>query len=259
MTTATQLQAPPAGQRLDGMHTAVLGPTGGLGRAIAVELARAGGEVHLIGRRPDELNRLAADLRSLGSQATVQVIDLDDLGQLQAAVAGLPALDVFVNAVGINIPRPVLEVTVEQVDTMLAVNVRAAFFALQAAARRLVDDGRPGSLITISSQLGHVGCAGRSVYAATKHAVEGLTKSLAVELAPHRVRVNTVAPTFVRTPMTAAAFEDDDFTASITARIPLGRLGTPEEVAAAVLFLAAPTSSLVTGTSIIVDGGWTAQ
>lgn len=259
MTTATQAHAPPTGPQLDGMHAAVLGPTGGIGRASAIELAGAGAEVHLIGRRPDELNQLADELHERGAPATVHVIDLTHPGQLQAAVAGLPALDVFVNAVGINIPRPVLDVTVEQVETMLKVNVGAAFFALQAAARRLVDDGRPGSLITISSQLGHVGCAGRSIYAATKHAIEGMTKSLAVELAPHRIRVNTVAPTFVRTPMTAAALDDDEFAASITARIPLGRLGTPEEVAAAVLFLAAPTSSLVTGTSIIVDGGWTAQ
>jgi NAD(P)-dependent dehydrogenase (short-subunit alcohol dehydrogenase family) len=164
-----------------------------------------------------------------------------------------------VNAAGTNIPEPFLQVSERSLDALLEVNVKGTFLAAQAAARRMVAGGRGGAIVNLSSQMGHVGAAGRSVYCATKHAVEGLTKALAVELAPHGIRVNSVAPTFVETPMTAPFLADEAFRAEVTGRIPLGRIGTVSDVTGAVVFLASPAACLVTGTSLVVDGGWTAQ
>ena len=164
----------------------------------------------------------------------------------------------LVVSAGTNIPEPLLDVTEEHLDALLALNVRAVFVTVQAAARRMVDAGG-GSIVLLSSQMGHVGAAGRTVYCATKHAVEGLTKAAAVELAPHGVRVNAVAPTFVETPMTAPFLADPAFREEVEGRIPLGRLGRVEDVAAAVVYLVSDAAALVTGTSLLVDGGWTAQ
>jgi len=158
----------------------------------------------------------------------------------------------------VNIPEPLLEVSEDHLDALLALNVRATFVTLQAAARRMVERGA-GSIVLLSSQMGHVGAAGRTVYCATKHAVEGLTKAAAVELAPHGVRVNAVAPTFVETPMTAPFLADRAFRTETVGRIPLGRLGRVEDVTAGVVFLASDAAALITGTSLLVDGGWTAQ
>src|SRR6185436_8378324 len=164
---------------------------------------------------------------------------------------------VLVVSAGANIPEPLVDVTEEHLDALLRLNVRATFVTVQAAARRMVEQ-QTGSIVLVSSQMGHVGAAGRTVYCTTKHAVEGLTKAAAVELAPHGVRVNTVAPTFVETPMTAPFLADDGFRAEVVGRIPLGRLGCVEDVAAGVVFLASDAAALVTGTSLLVDGGWTA-
>jgi NAD(P)-dependent dehydrogenase (short-subunit alcohol dehydrogenase family) len=170
----------------------------------------------------------------------------------------VPRLDVLVVAAGTNIPEPLLEVGDEHLDALLQLNVRATFVTLQAAARRMVAGGA-GSIVLISSQMGHVGAARRSVYCATKHAVEGLAKAAAVELAPRGVRVNTIAPTFVETPLTAPFLADPAFRAEVEQQIPLGRIGRVEDVAGAVVYLASDASALVTGTSLRVDGGWTAQ
>jgi NAD(P)-dependent dehydrogenase (short-subunit alcohol dehydrogenase family) len=168
-------------------------------------------------------------------------------------------VDILVNNAGTNVPEPFLEVSEDNLDRMLAVNVKGVFLVAQAAARRMVERGEGGSIINISSQMGHVGAPRRTVYCATKHAVEGLTKAMAVELAPHKVRVNSVAPTFVETPMTKPLLEDETLREDTLSRIPLGRLGRVEDVTGAVLFLASPAAGLITGASLLVDGGWTAQ
>ena len=167
--------------------------------------------------------------------------------------------DILVNAVGFNDPAPLGRVTPESFDHVMALNVRAAFFLLQLAATRLLDEGRPGSLITISSQMGHVGAPERTVYCMTKHAVEGLTKAAAVELAPHGIRVNTIAPTFIETEMTRPMLADPAFATDVLGRIPLGMLGTPADVGHAAVYLASDAARMVTGTSLVVDGGWTAR
>ena len=187
------------------------------------------------------------------------VCDVTDSRQVGEAVDFLEQVDILVNNAGTNVPEPFLEVSEDNLDRMLAVNVKGVFLVAQAAARRMVERGAGGSIINISSQMGHVGAPRRTVYCATKHAVEGLTKAMAVELAPHKVRVNSVAPTFVETPMTKPLLEDETLREDTLSRIPLGRLGRVEDVTGAVLFLASPAAGLITGASLLVDGGWTAQ
>jgi NAD(P)-dependent dehydrogenase (short-subunit alcohol dehydrogenase family) len=212
----------------------------------------------LVSRSPDELEEAAAEIRALGRRARPVALDVTDPKSIRHLIVELPELHVLVVSAGANIPEPLLEVSDEHLDQLLALNVRATFVTVQAAARRMVREGA-GAIVLLSSQMGHVGAAGRTVYCATKHAVEGLTKAAAVELAPHGVRVNAVAPTCVETPMTAASLADPAFRAGVLDRIPLGRLGRVEDVAAGVVFLASDAASLVTGTSLLVDGGWTAQ
>ena len=201
---------------------------------------------------------MAAEIRVIGRAARPVALDVTDSKSIRHLVWELPELDVLVVSAGANIPEPLLEVTDEHLDALVGLNVRATFVTMQAAARRMVERGR-GSIVLLSSQMGHVGAAGRTVYCTTKHAIEGMTKAAAVELAPNGVRVNAVAPTFVETPMTAPFLADDRLRAEVLERIPLGRLGRVEDVAAGVVFLASDAAALVTGTSLLVDGGWTAQ
>jgi NAD(P)-dependent dehydrogenase (short-subunit alcohol dehydrogenase family) len=235
----------------------VAGASRGIGRACALALAAAGAEVIATSRSQAGLEELAAEVRRRGGRAEPVTCDLRASARVRELIAGLPQLDVLVVSAGANVPEPLLDVSDEHLDALLELNVRASFVVLQAAATRMVAAGR-GSIVLLSSQMGHVGAARRSVYCMTKHAVEGLTKAAAVELAPH-VRVNAVAPTFVETPMTTPFLADDGFRAEVEDRIPLGRLGRVEDVAAGVVFLASDEAALVTGTSLRIDGGWTAQ
>jgi NAD(P)-dependent dehydrogenase (short-subunit alcohol dehydrogenase family) len=168
-------------------------------------------------------------------------------------------VDVLVNCAGANQPEPFIDVREETFDRLWTLNVKATFFASQAAARCMIDQGRGGVIVSISSQMGHVGASKRTVYCATKHAVEGLTKALAIELAPHGIRVVSVAPTFVRTAMTASQLDDPEVGRALLSEIPLGRFADPADVAAAVVFAASDGAKFLTGSSVIVDGGWTAK
>jgi NAD(P)-dependent dehydrogenase (short-subunit alcohol dehydrogenase family) len=243
---------------LAGRTALVTGAGRGIGRGCARALAEAGADVIVVSRSPDELETLAEEIRTFGRRARPVALDVTDAKSIRHLVAELPGLDVLVVSAGGNIPEPFLDVSEEHLDALLALNVRATFVTVQAAARRMVEAGS-GSIVLLSSQMGHVGAAGRTAYCTTKHAVEGLTKAAAVELAPHGVRVNAVAPTFVETPMTAPFLAESGFRAEVEGRIPLGRLGRVEDVAAGVVFLASDAAALVTGTSLLVDGGWTAQ
>ena len=240
---------------LAGRTALVTGAGRGIGRGCALALAEAGARVVAVSRTRSDLDSLAA---AAGGALTPAACDVTDSGRLRGVVAGLDRLDVLVVAAGANLPEPLLEVSDDHLDALLALNVRAAFVTVQAAALRMVAAGG-GSIVLISSQMGHVGAPRRTVYCTTKHAVEGLTRAAAVELAPHGVRVNSVAPTFVHTPMTAGFLADETFRAEVEDQIPLGRIGRVEDVTGAVLYLASDASALVTGTSLRVDGGWTAR
>ena len=263
MTAPAALPDVLRGCRLDGRSALVTGAGRGIGLAIATGLAQAGAEVYLVSRTRRELEQAADSIRTAGGAGIPVVCDITDGAEVRQALARIPRLDILINNAGGNIPEPFVEVSEEHLDRVLALNVRAAFLVAQAAARKMLEapdrKERGAAIVNISSQMGHVGSPGRSVYCMTKHALEGLTKALAVELAPHNIRVNSVAPTFIETPMTAPFFEEPRFRDWVLSRIPLGRLGKLEEVVAAVAFLASPAASLITGASLVVDGGWTAQ
>jgi NAD(P)-dependent dehydrogenase (short-subunit alcohol dehydrogenase family) len=244
--------------RLDGKIALVTGAGRGIGRAVALALATAGAELVLVSRTRNELDEVADEIASCGCKSQVLPLDVTDTGTMRTAFAGLGHLDILVNNAGLNRPQPFLEVDEATLDLLLGLNVRAAFLVAQTAARLMVAQGG-GVIINMSSQMGHVGSErDRTVYVMTKHAVEGLTKAMAVELAPKGVRVVSIAPTFITTPLTKPFFDDPVFKKWVLDRIPLGRLGTVEEVAQVVVFLASPAAALVTGSSLLVDGGWTA-
>jgi NAD(P)-dependent dehydrogenase (short-subunit alcohol dehydrogenase family) len=245
--------------RLDGRRALVTGAGRGIGRAAAAALAEAGAHVVLASRTAAELEALAEAIRETGGSAEALALDVADVEATQAALAAQPAFHVLVNNAGTNRPAPFLEVSVDDYDAVTDLNVRAAFFVAQGVVRRMIERGVKGSIVNVSSQMGHVGGENRTVYCATKHALEGLTKAMAIDLAPHGIRVNTLCPTFIRTPMTQPFFADPDFHARTVARIPLGRVGEIEDLMGAILFLASDASSLMTGTSLTIDGGWTAQ
>lgn len=245
---------------LEGQVAIVTGAGRGIGRGCALALARAGADVLLISRTLSELSDTAAQVDALecGCAASV-VCDITDSRAIQEAIGSLERVDILVHAAGGNIPEPFLDVSEKHLDALLSLNVKGAFLVAQAAARVMLARKHGGAIVFLSSQMGHVGAPRRTVYCATKHAIEGLTKALALELAAHQIRVNAVAPTFVDTPMTRPYFEDVGFRSDVLSRIPLGRIGDVDDVAEAVLFLVSPASSFVTGTSLLVDGGWTAQ
>jgi NAD(P)-dependent dehydrogenase (short-subunit alcohol dehydrogenase family) len=244
--------------RLDGMQAVVTGAGSGLGQGAALALAEAGAAVVLVGRTQATLDATHAAIVDQGGEATTLVCDVTDAGQVKAGIEGLPRIDVLVNNAGRNIPEDFLEVSEEHLDRIITLNVKGAFLVAQAAARRMVAAGG-GSIVNISSQMGHVGYPRRSVYCMSKHAIEGLTKALAVELAPQGIRVNSVAPTFAETPMTRPFFEDRGFRDAVLSQIPIGRLAKVEDVTGAIVFLASPAAAMITGTSLLVDGGWTAR
>ena len=226
-------------------------------------LAAAGAEVILLSRTRSDLDAVAQRITEAGSRATTLVCDVNDAARLRAELARLPRLDILVNNAGMNIPEPFVDVSEDHLDQMLALNVRAAFLAAQAAVQKMLQSpdlrDRGGSIIHVSSQMGHVGSPRRTVYCMTKHAIEGLTKAMAVELAPQNIRVNAIGPTFLETPMTAVFFENPEFRTWALNRIPMGRIGRMDEVTGAIVFLASPAASLITGASLTIDGGWTAQ
>ena len=247
-------------QRLDGRHAFVTGAGRGIGRAAALGLAEAGAGVTLFARSRDELEAVAAEVRELGQAADVCVGDVRSPADLDHAVATAAAhssLSICVTAAGLNRPAPALEQPLDDFDLVIDTNLRGTYLACRAFARAVSQTESMARIVAVSSQMGEVGYPGRSAYCASKHAVNGLVKALAVEWAP-RIAVNAVAPTFVDTPMTRPMFEDAAFRDDVLRRIPLGRVGTVSEVAGAIVFLASDQAGLVTGSVLAVDGGWTA-
>jgi NAD(P)-dependent dehydrogenase (short-subunit alcohol dehydrogenase family) len=243
--------------RLDGLQGVVTGASRGLGKGCALALAGAGADVTVIGRNQVDLDSVAEEIRAVGRKATVIPIDVTNIGLFADKLGQLSRIDIFVNNAGTNRPQPFLSVDPETYDALMDVNLRGAFFAAQAAARMMVAAKNGGSIINMSSQAGHRALRDRTVYSASKFGLEGLTKAMAFELAEHSIRVNAVAPTFVETPLASQFLQNKDFRNYVEGKIRLPRLGQVDDVAAAVLYLASPAASMVTGTSLLVDGGWT--
>lgn len=254
--------------RLDGRRALVTGGSGGIGLAAAAALGRAGAHVTVAARREAELAQVCEALRAEGIGCAPCVLDVTDSAAVDHAVEQAGPFDILVNNAGMNRPKPLVEQTDEDIDAVLDLNVKAAFYTSRAVARRLLREGLPGSIINVSSQMGHVGSPRRTLYCASKHAMEGMTRALAWELggaairaAGNRgaaIRVNTVCPTFIETPMTAGMLEQPGFRDWVCARNALGRVGRLDEVMGAIVFLASDASSLMTGSALMLDAGWTA-
>ena len=241
--------------RLDGQRALVTGASKGIGRAGAVALATAGAEVVLAARTLAEMDETVAELAAAGHRARAVRLDVTDRAAVRAAVAAEGPFDVLLNNAGTNIREPFLEVPDSSVDMLLDLNIRAMFTVAQAVAQGMAAAGRAGAIINLSSVNGHVSGANRSVYTATKHAVEGLTKAMAFELGPKGIRVNAIAPGFVETPLTQGVLADPTFRDRVVRSMPLGRLAQVEDMMGAVVFLASPASAMVTGLSLVIDGG----
>jgi NAD(P)-dependent dehydrogenase (short-subunit alcohol dehydrogenase family) len=249
--------------RLDGRVALVAGAGRGIGAAAARGLAEAGAELVLVSRTEAEIAAVAHQIEQAGGRARALTCDVCDSGALRTMIDGLDRLDILINNAGGNFPEPFVEVSEDHLDRLLDLNVRAAFLTAQAAVRKMLAapdrDTSGGAVVNISSQMGHVGAPNRTVYCMTKHALEGLTKAMAVELAPRNIRVNAIGPTFIDTPLTEPFFRNPQFREWALNRIPLGRIGRIDEVVGAIVFLSSPAASLITGASLVVDGGWTAQ
>lgn len=243
--------------RLDGRRALVTGAGRGIGLALAAGLAEAGAHVTLVARSVGEIEAGATAIRAVGGAADAAVLDVSDLGAVAAFFECRPSFDVLVNNAGTNRPKPMQEVCEADFDAVLDLNVKSTFFVAQACVKAMLTAGVPGSLIHVGSQMGHVGGPNRSLYCASKWALEGMSKAFALDLAAHRIRSNVIAPTFIETPMTKPFFEDEAFRDSVLAKIKLGRIGQVEDLMGAVLLLASDASAMMTGTSIVIDGGWT--
>jgi NAD(P)-dependent dehydrogenase (short-subunit alcohol dehydrogenase family) len=245
--------------RLDGKRAVVTGAGRGIGAALAAALAQAGAEVCLLARSAGEIEAIADAINAAGGKATSHIINVLDTDAVRAFFSSGQSFDVLVNNAGTNRPKPISDVTEGDFDAVLNLNVRAAYFVAQAFSGALIAVGKGGSMIHISSQMGHVGGPNRSLYCTSKWAMEGMSKAIALDLARHGIRSNTIAPTFVETPLTKAFFEDASFKESVLQKIKLGRLGTVEDLMGAAVFLASDASIMMTGTSMVIDGGWTAE
>jgi NAD(P)-dependent dehydrogenase (short-subunit alcohol dehydrogenase family) len=245
--------------RLDGKRAMVTGAGRGIGLAAARALADYGADVCLVARTQAAVESAVADITERGGRAEAISLDVLDLDAVEAFVAERPAFDILVNNAGFNRTAAFLQVKREDFDAVMALNLRAAYFVAQIVARRMAAEAVAGSIINMSSQMGHVGAATRSVYCASKWAMEGMTKAASVDLAPHGIRINTICPTFIETPLASRFLSDPAFMDDVLSRIKLGRVGQVGDVTGAVVFLASDASSLMTGSSVVVDGGWTAD
>lgn len=256
--TATDLPRTPS-FRLDGKTALVVGASSGIGQAAAVALAEAGALVTLAARSLDKLERLVEALKERGLTASSLALDVQDVEATERTIRDCAAFDILVNSAGLARHGPALETTVGDFDTVVGINVRGAYFLTRAVALKLIAEKRPGSLINISSQMALVGGIDRAVYSATKHAVEGFTKSMAIEWGKQGIRVNTICPTFIRTPLAEQTFSNPDRVRWIEEKIKLGRIGELEDIMGPVTFLASDAAAMITGSALLVDGGWTAD
>ena len=245
---------------LKNKYALVTGAGKGLGRACSLAMAEAGATILALSRTQSDLDKLEKDIKKIKGKIIKIKCDVMDYEDLKNKLDRIKIIDILVNNAGTNIPEPFLDIKQTSMNYLVDLNLKAAFNVAQLVVKKMIKNKkRPGSIINMSSQLGHVGCEGRNVYNMTKFGIEGLTKGMGVELAKYNIRVNTVAPTFVATPMVKNFFKNKKFKKSALDRIPMGKLATESDVATTVCFLASSASSMITGTSILIDGGWTAQ
>jgi len=245
--------------RLDGRRALVTGAGRGIGLGAAGVLAELGAAVTLVARTREDVEAAVEDIRAKGGSADHLVLDVMDIEAMAAVIAEREPYNILFNNAGLNRINSFVDVKVEDFDYIFGLNVRAAFFIAQAVARKLIEAGQPGSIINVSSQMGLVGAADRSVYCASKWALEGMTRAMAIDLAPHGIRVNTICPTFVATPMANRFLSSPEFQAFVKSKIKLGRVGEVRDLLGAIALLASDASSLMTGSSVVIDGGWTAD
>ena len=245
--------------RLDNKTALITGASSGIGLGCAVALAEVGAHVVVSARSIDKLNSIVDTIKAKGLSAEAMVMDVADTNLVQEIIDSKGPFDILVNSAGLGRHSPSKDTSIEDFDAVMNVNLRGAYFVTQAVANGLINAKKTGSLINISSQMGHVGGIDRAVYSASKHAVEGFTKAMAIEWGPHQIRVNTICPTFIRTPLTQSTFDNPDRKEWIESKIKIGRIGEVEDIMGAVVFLASDASSMVTGSALMVDGGWTAD
>jgi NAD(P)-dependent dehydrogenase (short-subunit alcohol dehydrogenase family) len=245
--------------RVDGKRALVTGAGRGIGLAAAAALAERGAEVTLVARSEAEISAAAEAIVKAGGKASWKVLDIGNLQAVNTFFDSEKAFDVVVNNAGTNRPKAIFDVDEEDYNAVLNLNVKSLYFVTQAAVKAMRATEIKGSIIHISSQMGHVGGPNRTLYCASKWALEGLNKSLALDLAPFGIRSNTICPTFIETPMTKEFFKDEAFLDSVLNKIKIGRLGQVTDLMGPVVFLASDASSLMTGSSLVVDGGWTAE
>lgn len=245
--------------RLDGKRALVAGGSSGIGLGCAVALAEAGAEVTIAARRSDVIEDVVAAFKAKGFAANGMVLDVQDVDDTKHKVQEAGPFDILINSAGLARHSAATETNEPDFDAVSDLNVKGAYFLTQKVAKGLIEAGKPGSLINISSQMAHVGGLERAVYCATKHAVEGFTKAMAIEFGKHGIRINTICPTFILTPLTQATFDRPEMRAWIEDKIKLGRVGKVEDIMGAAVFLASDASSLMTGSSLLIDGGWTAD
>ena len=245
--------------RLDDKTALITGASSGIGLGCAVALAEAGAHVVVSARRIDKLHSVVDAMKAKGLSAEAMVLDVSKVNTIKKSIENKGPFDILVNSAGLGRHSPSMDTSVEDFDEVMNVNLRGAYFVTQAVAKGLIEDKRSGSLINISSQMGHVGGVDRAVYSASKHAVEGFTKAMAIEWGQYQIRVNTICPTFIRTPLTQSTFDNPERKRWIENKIKLGRVGEVEDIMGAVVFLASEASAMITGSALMVDGGWTAE
>ena len=245
--------------RLDGKRALVTGAGRGIGMGASIALAESGATVTLVSRTENELKNLTDHINSQGYKASYEVLDVNKEDEVSNFINNAEPFDVLINNAGTNRPAKLIDTRIEDFDYVMSLNVRSVISLTKLVVKKMLDNNLKGSIINVSSQMGHVGGPNRTTYCSTKFAIEGFTKSLAIELAPNGIRVNSICPTFIKTPMTEPFLKDEEFKKQVLSMIPLGRLGEISDLMGPFVFLASEASSLMTGSSVLVDGGWTSR